>query len=177
MPSAGKFEEVPLGKWADYEETYLDAVTIKERVALVAREGDVVTLETTTETGTGDKTVFATVFAASNEGGWRSVSNVFQVGDEDPMESPAIGPAQQPYPAVDPKKLIGTEMISVRAGLFARSTIAIARRTARSSTTGSTTASRRSASSSWRRSRSSTPASGAASSSSWWRSAAARSRR
>ena len=34
------------------------------------------------------------------------------------MESPAIGPAQQPYPRVDPSKLIGTEMISVRAGLF-----------------------------------------------------------
>ena len=105
MPSAGKFEEVPLGKWAEYEERYLDAATIKERVALVAREADVVTLETTTETGTGDRTVFATVFAASSEVGWRSVTgNVFQVGDEEPMESPAIGPAQQPYPAVDPSK-------------------------------------------------------------------------
>jgi hypothetical protein len=45
-------------------------------------------------------------------------SNVFQVGDDEPMESPAIGPAQQPYPAADPSKLLGTEMISVRAGLF-----------------------------------------------------------
>ena len=40
MPAAGNFEEVPLGKWADYEETYLDAATIRERVALVAREAD-----------------------------------------------------------------------------------------------------------------------------------------
>lgn len=118
MPSAGKFEEVPLGKWADYEETYLDAVTIKERVALVAREGDTVTLETTTETGRADRTVFATVFAASQEVGWRATRNVFQVGDEDPMESPAIGPGQQPYPVVDPKKLVGTEMIKVRAGSY-----------------------------------------------------------
>ena len=118
MPSAGKFEEVPLGKWAEYEERYLDTVTIKERVALVAREGDVVTLETTTETGSGDTTVFATAFEASSEVGWRSVSNVFQVGDENPMESPAIGAAQQPYPAVDPSKLIGTEMIKVRAGSY-----------------------------------------------------------
>src|SRR4029453_11555753 len=107
MPSAGKFEEVPLGKWADYEETYLDAVTIKERVALVAREGDIVTLETTTETGRADRTVFLTAFAASQEMGWRATRNVFQGGDEDPMESPAIGPAQQPYPVVDPKKLVG----------------------------------------------------------------------
>jgi hypothetical protein len=87
-------------------------------VALVAREGDVVTLETTTETGSADKTVFLTAFAASQELGWRATRNVFQVGDEDPMESPAIGPAQQPYPAVDPKKLIGTEMIKVRAGSY-----------------------------------------------------------
>jgi hypothetical protein len=118
MPSAGKFEEIPLGKWADYEETYLDAVTIRERVALVAREGDVVTLETTTETGSADKTVFVTAFAASQGLGWRPTLNVFQVGDQDPMESPEIGPAQQPYPAVDPKKLIGTEMIRVRVGSY-----------------------------------------------------------
>src|SRR4051812_29929336 len=118
MPSAHNFEEVPLGKWADYEEAYLGAATIKERVALVARGSDVVTLETTTETGAGDRTVFATVFAAARESGWHVTSNVFQVGDEDPMESPAIAPEQQPYPAVDPKRFIATEMVSVRAGLF-----------------------------------------------------------
>jgi hypothetical protein len=117
MPAAGNFETVPLGKWADYEETYLDAATIKERVALVAREGDGVTLETTTETRPGDHTVFATVFAGANDA-WRVTRNEFQVGDDEPMESPAIGPAQQPYPRVDPSKLVGTEMVSVRAGLF-----------------------------------------------------------
>jgi hypothetical protein len=60
MPSAGNFEEVPLGKWADYQETYLDAATIKERVALVAREGDGVTLETTTETASASRATSAT---------------------------------------------------------------------------------------------------------------------
>jgi hypothetical protein len=118
MPAAANFEEVPLGKWADYEETYLGAATIKERVALVSREAEKITLETTTETRPGDRTVFATVFAGANAAGWRVTSNVFQVGDDEPMESPAIGPAQQPYPAADPSKLLGTEMISVRAGLF-----------------------------------------------------------
>ena len=118
MPSAHKFEEVPLGKWADYEEAYLDAATIKERVALVARGSDLVTLETTTETGSGDRTVFATTFTAAKESGWRVSSNVFQVGDEEPMESPALAPAQQPYPPVDPKRFVATEMVSVRAGLF-----------------------------------------------------------
>jgi hypothetical protein len=117
MPSAGNFEEIPLGKWAEYQETYLDAATIKERVALVAREAEAVTLETTTETRPGDRTVFATVFAGKDSG-WRVTSNVFQVDDEDPMEAPASGPAQQPYPRADPNKLVGEEMISVRAGLF-----------------------------------------------------------
>ncbi len=118
MPCAGNFEEVPLGKWADYEESYLDAATIKERVALVTKGSEAVTLETTTETKPGDRTVFATVFAATRDAGWRVTSNVFQVGDSDPMESPAIGPAQQPYPRVDGSKLVGTDMISVRAGSF-----------------------------------------------------------
>jgi hypothetical protein len=118
MPAAGNFEAVPLGKWADYEETYLGAATIKERVALVTREGDAVTIETTTETRPGDRTVFATSFAGANDAGWRVIGNVFQVADDEPMESPAVGPAQQPYPSVDPRKLVGTEMISVRAGLF-----------------------------------------------------------
>jgi hypothetical protein len=118
MPAAGNFEEVPLGKWADYEETYLEAAKIRERVALVAREGDAITLETTTETRPGDRTVFATILAGVSGADWRVTGNVFQVGDDEPMESPAIGPAQQPYPSVDPSKLIGTEMISVRAGLF-----------------------------------------------------------
>ena len=117
MPAAGRFEEVPLGKWADYRETYLGAATIKERVALVAREAEAITLETTTETRPGDRTVFATVFAGKDES-WRVTSNVFQVGDEQPMEAPAAGPAQQPYPSVDSRKLIGTELVSVRAGLF-----------------------------------------------------------
>ena len=118
MPAAGNFEEVPLGKWADYEETYLGAAVIRERVALVSREAERVTLETTTETRPGDRTVFATGFAGANNAGWRVTSNVFQVGDDEPMESPATGPAQQPYPRADPSKLIGTEMIGVRAGLF-----------------------------------------------------------
>jgi hypothetical protein len=118
MPAAGNFEEVPLGKWADYEETYLGAAIIRERVALVSRDAERVTLETTTETRPGDRTVFATGFAGANNAGWRVTSNVFQVGDDEPMESPATGPAQQPYPRADPSKLIGTEMVSVRAGLF-----------------------------------------------------------
>jgi len=118
MPAAGKFEEVPLGKWADYEESYLDAATIRERVALVARGSEAVTIETTTEMRSGDRTVFATMFASASNAGWRVTRNVFQVADDDPMESPAIGPAQQPYPRVDPNKLVGTEMISVKAGLF-----------------------------------------------------------
>jgi hypothetical protein len=119
MPCLGDFEAVPLGKWAEYEESYLDAATVKERVALVSKGSEAITLETTTETRPGDQTVFATVFATGGrESGWRVTSNVFQVADDDPMESPALPPAHQPYPRVDDKKLIGIEMVSVRAGLF-----------------------------------------------------------
>ena len=90
MPCAGNFEEVPLGKWADYEETYLDAATIKERVALVA-EAEAVTLETTTETKPGDRTVFATCSRRPTRG-WRVTSNVFQVADDDRWSRRRSGP-------------------------------------------------------------------------------------
>ena len=49
MPAAFSLDDVPLGRWAEYEEMYLGTVTIKERVALVAKGSDGNTLETTTE--------------------------------------------------------------------------------------------------------------------------------
>jgi hypothetical protein len=34
------------------------------------------------------------------------------------MEAPAVKPSQQPYPRVDPKKLVGIDTVRVRAGTF-----------------------------------------------------------
>src|SRR5512138_1339159 len=59
LPGALDLDSVPLGRWAQYEETYLGAVTIKERVALVGKGADGNTLETTTELRPGEQTVFA----------------------------------------------------------------------------------------------------------------------
>ena len=55
MPSAVDLDTVPLGRWAQYEETYLGSATIKERVALVGKGADGNTIETTTEMPAGDK--------------------------------------------------------------------------------------------------------------------------
>jgi hypothetical protein len=119
MPSAIELDMVPLGRWAEYDETYLGTVTIKERVALVAKGAEGNTLETTTETP-GNKTVFATVFTAGREadGAGRVVSNVFQVADDDPMQAPPLAAAQAPYPRLDPRKLVGVDTIGTRAGSF-----------------------------------------------------------
>ena len=43
---------------------------------------------------------------------------MFQVGDDEPMESPPLAPGHQPYPRVDPKQLVGIDTISTRAGTF-----------------------------------------------------------
>ena len=118
MPSAIDLDMVPLGRWAQYEERYLGAATIKERVALVGKGADGNTIETTTEMPSGEKTVFATVFAPGADGAIGVASNVFQVADTDPMESPPVPPAQQPYPRVDPSKLVGVDTITVRVGTF-----------------------------------------------------------
>ena len=120
MPTAFDFDDVPLGRWAEYEETYMGTVTIKERVALVAKGSDGNTIETTTEMKPAQKTVFATSFIATPEGGTRVVSNVFQVEGDAPMESPPLGPSEQPYPRLDPRKLavVGVETVTVRLGTF-----------------------------------------------------------
>src|SRR4051812_37428580 len=118
MPSAIDLDLVPLGRWAQYEETYLGSATIKERVALVGKGADGNTIETTTEMKAGDKTVFASVFAPGSDGTVQVTSNVFQVSDADPMEAPPVKPTQQPYPRVDPKKLVGVDTVRVRVGTF-----------------------------------------------------------
>lgn len=118
MPSAIDLDTVPLGRWAEYEERYLGSVTIKERVALVGRGADGATIETTTVMPSGEKTVFANLFAPREGGGVEITSSVFQISDAAPMESPPLPPSQQPYPRVDPGKLIGIDTIKVRAGTF-----------------------------------------------------------
>jgi hypothetical protein len=118
MPSAVDLDTVPLGRWAEYDETYLASVTIKERVALIGKGAEGNTIETTTDMRSGDKTVFATLFVPGDDGVARATSTVFQVGDTDPMESPPLPPSQQPYPRVDPSKLVGIDTITVRVGTF-----------------------------------------------------------
>ena len=119
MPSAIELDMVPLGRWAEYDETYLGAVTIKERVALVAKGAEGNTLETTTEMAGGNKTVFATVLTGrESAGAGRVVSNVFQVADDDPMQTPPLAPGQAPYPRLDVSRLVGVDTIGTRAGSF-----------------------------------------------------------
>ena len=118
MPAALALDDVPLGRWAEYEETYLGAVTIKERVALVAKGAEGNTLETTTEMPGGSKTVFATTFTGGREGAGQVVSNVFQVSDDDAMEAPPLAAGQAPYPRVDVSKLVGVDTIGTRVGSF-----------------------------------------------------------
>jgi len=120
MPCALELDTVPMGRWAEYAETYLGSVTIKERVALVGKGADGNTLETTTEMRPGDRTVFSTVLTAGNAaaGGGQALSNVFQVSGDDPMVAPPLPPSEQPYPRVDPAKLVGPETVTVRVGTF-----------------------------------------------------------
>jgi hypothetical protein len=118
MPAGMDLDVVPLGRWAQYEETYLGAATIKERVALVAKGGGRNTLETTTEMAAGDRSVFATTFADGIGGGARLLDNVFQVSDDEPMQAPPTAPGHQPYPPIDPKTLVGIDTISTPAGTF-----------------------------------------------------------
>ena len=100
MPSAIDLDMVPLGRWAEYEETYLGTVTIKERVALVAKGAEGNTLETTTETAGGNKTVFATVFTRRPRRRRRRPGDQQRLsgGGRRPDAGAAVAPGQAPYP-------------------------------------------------------------------------------
>ncbi len=118
MPAGIDLDVVPLGRWAEYAETYLGSTTIKERVALVAKGAGANTIETTTEMSGGDRTVFATTFADGIGGGAHLLKSEFQGADDEPMQAPPTAPGQQPYPPVDPKQFVGIDTIGTPAGTF-----------------------------------------------------------
>ena len=118
MPAAFALDQVPIGSWAEYAWGLADLAASRrvERLAVVARGPDGVTIEASEEETFDERVVQATTYAAGGELRGESRRNVFQMGDDQPMEAPTR-PARR-YARVDPSKLVGTETITVRAGTF-----------------------------------------------------------
>jgi hypothetical protein len=118
MPRAFDLEQVPVGSWAEYAWGLADLVESRriERLAVVARGPEGVTIEASEEETFDERVVQATTYGAGQELRGESRRNVFQLGDDEPMQAPAR-PARR-YARIDPGTLVGTETITVRAGTF-----------------------------------------------------------
>jgi hypothetical protein len=132
MPLAVDLAKAKLGSWAEYA-LPAGGPMARVRWALVARTTDGATLEMSMEGSSSaapgaaaSKVVLRTTLApgAPARGGAAAVTRrlVLQAGDDDPVEMPARLPsAQNRFASPDPKKLIGKETITVKAGTFATS--------------------------------------------------------
>jgi hypothetical protein len=118
MPAAFDLRRVPVGSWAEYAWGLADVAASRrvERLALVARGPEGATIEASEEETFDERVVQATTYAAGDELRGESRRNVFQLGDDEPMQAPAR-PARR-YARVDPSTLVGTDTITVRAGTF-----------------------------------------------------------
>jgi hypothetical protein len=126
-PLALDLKKVPVGSWAEYTVTIGGGggMTMKSRWALVARDANGSTLETSVEGGPvammGGKMVMKVALVADPLKSDKPIKQaVVQVGDRDPMEMPLNMPNMPPqkFQKPDPKKLVGKEQIKVAAGTF-----------------------------------------------------------
>jgi hypothetical protein len=118
-------KKVPVGAWSEYTMALgkgKDAMTVKSRWSLVARDANSNTLEMSAEgpplEAMGGKSVVKMVLAPDPISSDHPVKQmVVQVGARDPMELPADMPSQR-FQKPDPKKLVGKETVKVPAGTF-----------------------------------------------------------
>jgi hypothetical protein len=126
-PLALDLKKVPIGSWAEYTVTIKAEapMTMKARWALIARDANGSTLETTVEGGPiammGGKMIMKVSLVPDPLASDKPIKQaVVQMGDQDPMEMPLNMPNMPPqkFQKPDPKKLVGKEQITVAAGTF-----------------------------------------------------------
>jgi hypothetical protein len=126
-PLALDLKKVPVGSWAEYTVTVGgdSTMTMKSRWALVARDANGSTLETSVEGGPvammGGKMVMKVALVPDPLTSEKPIKQaVVQVGDRDPMEMPLNMPNMpaQRFQKPDPKKLVGKEQVTVAGGSF-----------------------------------------------------------
>jgi hypothetical protein len=122
MPLAIDLAKVPVGAWAEYSVTLGQMAPMTSRMALVGKSADGNTVETTIEGGmmamAGGKVVTDMVLVPNKEKGGTVKKMVFQMGANDPMDMPIGDAGSQRFAKPDPKTLVGSETVKVKAGTF-----------------------------------------------------------
>jgi hypothetical protein len=126
-PLALDLKKVPVGTWAEYTVNLgPDAsMAMKSRWALVARDANGSTLETSVEGGpmamVGGRMVMRLSLVPDPVASEKPIKQtVVQVGNKDPMELPLTMPNMPPqkFQKPDPKKIVGKEQLKVPGGTF-----------------------------------------------------------
>jgi hypothetical protein len=120
MPFACDLGAAPVGSWAEYEaKDPPSRDPVRTRIALVSKGPDGNTIEWTYDVSRRTDLVIAFLFAPGKEPPGELKRRVFQDGPFEPMEMP-VPPSPTPgfYVRIDPRSLIGSEEITVRAGTF-----------------------------------------------------------
>jgi hypothetical protein len=121
MPMVVDLRKAELGSWASYD-MKMGEMGMTAKMALVARDADSVSMETSMEGGMmammGGKMTMKIVMDPDPTTAAKPVKlMIMQVGDQDPMLAPDSTPAQK-YSKPDPSALVGKETIKVPAGSF-----------------------------------------------------------
>jgi hypothetical protein len=122
LPTGMDMRKAHVGDWSEYTITVTGMPPLKQRFALVARDAATNTVEMISEGGSmgrGGKVAVKAVLAADPGKRDRIKQLVMQLGDNDPMELRQEGAQKDQFAPLDPRKLVGSERLTVAAGTFA----------------------------------------------------------
>lgn len=122
VPLALDLTKVPTGTWSEYQITVGELPPMKQRFALVDRQGKTHGVEMKMEGGMAAAVgpVWLRIDLDPTEPTERIKKVIMQMGASDPMEMPtnAAPAGQQPFRSLNPKTLVKTETVKVPAGTF-----------------------------------------------------------
>ena len=119
VPLATDLTKVPVGAWSEYTVSMAQMPAMKQRYALVGRQGKNNTLEMQAKSGATDVAVHVGIDPSAAPG-QRIKKLVMQLGNLSPMEMPLQGGAipKEQFGELDPKKFVQAETVTVPAGTF-----------------------------------------------------------
>ena len=120
MPMSVDLAKVPVGGYGDYTMVFGQMPPMSMRIALVGKSGAGNVLESSVEGGmmaqAGGKVVVQMTLPSGKDA--HPTKMVMQMGTNDPMEMPSTMASQGRFTKPDPKKLVKSESVTVKAGTF-----------------------------------------------------------
>lgn len=123
LPVGMDMRKAKVGAWSEYKLSLAELPSFQQRFALVARDASTNQVEMISEggpMGPGGKVTIRVTLAADLAKADRVRALAMQLGDNSPMDLHKEQSAQKDqFAPVDPRKLVGSQKITVPAGTFA----------------------------------------------------------